>query len=121
LFFAKLIERDRQAEFDPSFAPAYFTPWNVMVHSAVTGLMIGVSYVAILLITSQPLGSAVTAWRNEGALAFLQHPQTANIVWFFCAVSAGAYTFFRSFVRSALDIAEPQTAPASEPEQAIPV
>lgn len=120
VFFAKLIERDRRAEFDPDYAPGYFKPGHVLVYSLTTALTIGLCYLGIILITSQPLAAAVDAWRIGGLGAFLQHGQTVNIVWFFCAVSAGAFVFFRSFVRSALDIADPQPTFAVAPEPTAP-
>ena len=120
VFFAKLIERDRRAEFDPEYAPGYFKPGHVLVYSSVTALTIGLCYLGIILIISQPLAAAVDAWRTDGLGAFLQHGQTVNIVWFFCAVSAGAFVFFRSFVRSALDIADPQPTFAVVPEPNAP-
>jgi hypothetical protein len=120
VFFAKLIERDRRAEFDPGYAPAYFKRGHVLAYSTVTALTIGLSYLGIVLITSQPLAAAVDAWRTGGLAAFFQHGQTVNIIWFFCAVCAGAFVFFRSFVRSALDIADPQPTFTAVPEPTVP-
>ncbi|MBK1697635.1 hypothetical protein [Rhodovibrio salinarum] len=107
VFFAKLIERDRQAEFDAGFAVVYFAPRRVVTVSATYALTIAVFNVTLVLMTSESLHAWLLALRVGGLMHFFAQPQTVNVAWFLCAVGAGAFVFFRSFIRSGLDVSDP--------------